>query len=354
MKKIVLALFVLLVAYLLFWPTDLDTQKWDAQPIPTLTGDFELNERLADTEVRFKSDCFRCEDIAIDSFGNIYGGTEDGRVLKFNAEGDLVKTIETNGRPLGMHLDASGKLIVADAAKGLLALDFEDGSTELLSLAYNDTTYLFTDDLDIAADGKIYFSDASWKFPFTRYKEDMIEHGRNGRLLLYDPQTGQTDLLLGQMYFANGVALSEQDSFVLVNETSAHQIRRYWLKGDRAGTHDIFIDNLPFYPDGVSYNEDGIFWVAMVSPRIEILEQLSNQPFLRTIVARLPQKLLPKPKDHSFILGLDQNGKIVYNLQDADGEFAQITSVQQFDETLYLGSLHERGVGIFDLANLKD
>lgn len=38
-------------------------------------------------------------------------------------------------------------------------------------------------------------------------------------------------MLLKDLYFANGVALSKDESFVLVAETFQYRISRYWLKG---------------------------------------------------------------------------------------------------------------------------
>ena len=48
-------------------------------------------------------------------------------------------------------------------------------------------------------------------------------------------------------------------------------------------------------------------------------------------------------RTHSF------NGNIKHNLQDPDGGFHYITSVLQIGDKLYLGSLKEPGIGIFNL-----
>ena len=68
----------------------------------------------------------------------------------------------TEGRPLGMAFDLEGNLIVADAIKGLLLID-AGGTVNTLSIQSDsdNVPFRFVDDLDIASDGKIYFSDAS-------------------------------------------------------------------------------------------------------------------------------------------------------------------------------------------------
>ena len=352
MKNLFKTVLLLIILYLLFFPIDIQPEKWDSQPVPALEGEYASNNILKKIERQFEGVCLQCEDVAIDSNGFIYGGTEHGAIMKLKAGSDPEILAETGGRPLGLHMDMDNNLIVGDAKKGLLSIA-PDGQIEVLVTTHGGKPFLFTDDVDIASDGRIYFSDASHRFNSDKYKLDFIEHGPNGRLLVYDPADGSTELLLDELYFANGVALSEDDSFVLVNETSDHRVMRYWLKGDRATTSEVFLANLPFYPDGISYNEDGIFWIAMISPRNTLLERLSNRPFLRKMIARVPPRLMPKPKNHSFILGVDNNGIIRYDLQDPSGGFAQITSIQQYGDILYIGSLMEPAIGTFDLKELN-
>lgn len=41
---------------------------------------------------------------------------------------------------------------------------------------------------------------------------------------------------------------------------------RYWLKGPKAGTSDVFMDNLPGPPDGISKAADGQnYWITIYS-----------------------------------------------------------------------------------------
>ncbi len=273
-KKIVLLILLLFIGYLLFYPVKLTPEKYTALPIPELVGDFAVNSDLAKMEVILKGECNQCEDIDVDAKGNIYGSAVDGKIMKF-VQGTSEVFADTKGRPLGMHFDDHQNLLVCDAQKGLLSIN-PAGEITVLTTEQNGLPFKFTDDADIAKSGTIYFTDASHKFHNEQYKLDFIEHGANGRLLSYHPESKVTTLLLDNLYFANGVAVSEDDSFVLVNETSQHQIRKYWLDGNKAGSSEILIENLPFYPDGISRGENGIFWVAMQSPRNVFSEKLST------------------------------------------------------------------------------
>jgi sugar lactone lactonase YvrE len=60
-------------------------------------------------------------------------------------------------------------------------------------------------------------------------------HGGHGRLLVYDPATGNTKMLLDGLNFANGVAVSHDQRAVLVDETGSYRVIRFWLAGPQKG-----------------------------------------------------------------------------------------------------------------------
>jgi sugar lactone lactonase YvrE len=238
-------------------------------------------------------------------------------------------------------------LIVADTDRGLLSVP-PRGDIEVLTTEVGGLAFGLTDDVDIAADGTIYFSDATHKYSRSEFMLDMIEHGSNGRLLAYDPSSRETRVLLHGLSFANGVAVSPDQSFVLVCETSKYRIQRYWLEGPKEGETDIFIENLPGFPDGVSSNGKDTFWVALVTPRSSLADALLPFPRLRKALLRLGLVLdndMEMPR-YGFVLGLDVSGRVVENLQDPTGMYYDtITSVQEHDGMLYLGSVAQDAIG---------
>ncbi len=74
------------------------------------------------------------------------------------------------------------------------------------------------------------------------------------------------------------------------------------------------------------------------------------RPWLRHVVARLPDALQPKPKRHGFILGFDADGRVVHNLQDPSGRVAILTGAREHAGRLYLGSLSEPAVAVIELG----
>lgn len=345
---------VLIVAaalvYLLVAPVPISPGAWTPPAAPSLTDIYEQNSRLNGVQRLSLGDGHGPEDVALDSLGRIYAGLDDGRIIQLQAEGTQPRVFaDTKGRPLGLIFNPAGNLIVADAIKGLLSIN-PSGHIETLSTEADGRKYGCLNDLDVASDGTIYFTEASNKFPMSEFTSDLLEHQPNGRLLAFDPRTGQTHTILNELYFANGVAISPDGSFLLVVETGVYRVRRVWLSGPKRGQTDVFIDNLPGFPDGISSNGKGKFWLALVTPRDAIFDKLLPHPFLRKIVFRLPKFLQPAPKRYSFVLGLDSTGHVVDNLQDGPPDcYAQIANAVERNGALYFGSIGESSVGKFRL-----
>ncbi len=341
MKKIIIGLILVASLWFVFAPGPIDPVAWQPPVDKGFIGDYAENKVLLDAEVIPIDGGAGPEDVAVDAQGRIYGGLHDGRIIRFTDDGTNQETFATieGGRPLGLHFDAGGNLIVADAWKGLLSIN-PVGEITVLTTGHGGRSFAFTDDLDIAADGKIYFSDASDTYNQPDYLYDLFEARGHGRLMVYDPATGATDMLLDDLYFANGIALSMNEDFVLVNETGRYRVTRYWLRGDKTGTSDIFIDNLPGFPDGISSNRKGTFWLAMPSPRNPKVDEIHSSPFLKNIVAKLPRSTQPGAIKRGTVIGLNEQGDVIAAYHDPLGEHVyMITSVEQVGDVLYLGSL---------------
>jgi sugar lactone lactonase YvrE len=349
MKRIIfrslIAIIALLLAYLLFWPVPINPAAWTPTVAPELAGIYAQNSELAKIE-RLHIDSFGPEDVAFDGQDRIYCGSSDGTIYRFQADGTRPEVFaRTGGRPLGLIFDHFGNLLVADATRGLLLIA-GNGSISVLTTEADGVPFRCTNDLDVAADGTIFFTDASDKFPLTQLKADVLEHQPNGRFMSYSPRTMETRVLLDDLYFANGVAVSPDQSFVLVNDTGSYRVRRFWLSGPKQGQSDIFIDNLPGFPDGISSNGRDTFWLALVNRRDVVLDALQPHPFLKKVVWRLPNFLQPNIKRYAFALGLDKDGQVVSNLQDSSPEcFSQIANVVEHKGNLYFGSIGENAIG---------
>ncbi|MGQ0697653.1 MAG: SMP-30/gluconolactonase/LRE family protein [Panacagrimonas sp.] len=355
MKRILWTVPAMLVVYLLVWPVPIQPIAWTPPVMPSSTeGPYARNDKLRGVQRIADGGVDGPEAIAFDANGRLFTGLGDGRIVSMGSKGSDCRVIgNTGGRPLGLHVQSDGAVLIADAVKGLLRLGY-DGQVEQLAVHAEGIRIGFADDLDVDADGRVYFSDASWKFGWGEQMNDVFEHGARGRLIRYDATSGDATTFLAELHFANGVALGPEQAFVLINETTEYKITRYWLKGDKAATRETFIDNLPGFPDNVTFNGRDRFWVALYAPRNAMLDALLPLAFVRTVVARLPEFLHPKPRRQGFVIGLDLDGKLVEQYQyDGDDAFGPITSVREHEGMLYLGSLSETAVGRIALDELR-
>jgi sugar lactone lactonase YvrE len=353
LKRIFLSILLIIAAvviYLLMAPVPITPAAWTPPTAPTLTGQYEQNTRLAQIQRISLGDGHKPEDVAFDAEGRLYAGFEDGRVMQLQVDGSQPRVFaNTQGRPLGLVFDASGNLIVTDAIKGLLSVD-KTGTIKVLATEADGAKFGCLNDLDVGADGTVFFTEASNKFPMSKFVSDIIEHQPNGRFLAYDPKTQQIRTVLKGIYFANGVAVSPDQSFALVAETGLYRILKVWISGPKVGQHEVFIDNLPGFPDGISSNDKNKFWLALVTPRDAVFDKILPYPFMRKMVFRLPTFLHPAPKRYSFVLGLDPNGKVIDNLQNGAPDcYAQIANVVEHEGALYFGSIGENTVAKFSL-----
>ena len=343
------------IGYLLAWPVEINPAPWTPPPAPAQTGVFAPNDRLTHLEKLAKGHVGP-ESIAIDENGYLYTGLLDGRILRIAPDGATVETVARAREPLGMEFDAHGSLIVADASLGLISVD-RAGHITPLSRQVVGTPINFADDLAITSDGMIYFTDASTRFTNTQSFSEAFEHRPNGRLLAYDSRTGDTRLLLDGLYFPNGVAVGPNEAYLLFNETSMYRVQRYWLAGDKAGQADIFVDNLPGFPDNVSFNGQDTFWVALAGgPRSRaMLDPLLPRPFLRKVMWRIPGLFAATSTGEGYVLALDLEGNVVYSLQDPTGEtYPDTTSAIEYNEWLYVGSFSADGVGRIRVPRLPN
>ena len=345
--SILIGFVTLFFGYLLLWPVPFDPVAGPERAAnPAGTGLFAKNNALAKAQVIEAGQ--GPEGIAFDAKGRLHTGLHNGDIMRQKPNGGFERVGNTGGRPLGMDFDARGQLIIADALAGLISMA-PDGTMKTLATDFEGKRMLFVDDLAIARDGKIYFSDASQRHAYGSDIIEVFERRPSGRLMVYNPRDKSLTVLLDDLYFANGVALSQGEAFVLVNETFDHRIMRYWLEGPKAGTSDVFFDNLPGYIDNITEGPNGSFWVAVVSARTDDLDALVPAPFLRKVVYRAMQLTGASPaQQHSYAVKLDAKANVLASLEDDSGHIYMMTSVLEHNGSLYLGSLTNHVIGVLE------
>lgn len=365
-KKILALLGLSLIAglaYLLLWPVAIAPVAWDAPTTKGYTGQFTPNMKLANLKMLAIGKHHGPEDVdgrKENGQWMIYTSTQSGDILKINPR-ENTSTIfaNTGGVALGLQFDANGDLIIADAHKGLLKLDGTTGKVTVLTNTTDEgSPIVYADELDIAEDGKIYFSDASTKFGAKAAGStlagsllELMEHGSTGRVLVYDPADNSTKTVADNLSFPNGVAMCPDDACILVAETGTYSVKRIWLTGLKSGMTETIISNLPGFPDNINRGQDGRYWIGLTSPRAPALDKLSGKPFIRKLVQRLPASMRPQAENYGFIFAIDYDGNVLAQYQDPSAGYPLTTGATELgDGWLYISSLSATKLGRKDLT----
>lgn len=289
------------------------------------------------------------EDVCVDKEGILYTATRDGwikRLHRNESKWEDWRFIEDTDTLLGITVTAAGTLIVCDTEKGLLEVG-ENGVTVLASHV-NGTTIRFADDVIEASDGNLYFSVASTKFGLHNWYLDMLEAKPHGQLLKYDPSLNMTSIVIDGLCFANGVALSTDEDFLVVCETWKFRCLKHWLNGEHKGKTEIFIDNLPGGPDNINVAPDGSFWIALLELTSSGFEFVHTSKASKHVLATFPKLLKRITGTHkkAMVVNVATDGKIIRNFGDPKGEVMSfVTSAVEFEDHLYLGSLNSNFIG---------
>lgn len=347
-----------LLAYLTLWPVPIDPVPWHAPADRGLVDPFGPDDRLAAATAIELGNHTGPEDVTAGHDGHLYATTADGAILEIDGSGNVRQFAAVGGRPLGIETAADGSLICANAFIGLQRIA-PDGSVEVLADEVDGEPLVYANDLAIAADGSVYFSESSTRFGAAVYRGtygaarlDLLEHGAHGRILRFDPATGDSRIVLDGLHYANGVAISEDQHFLLIAETGSYRILRLWLEGPDAGSVETVLDNLPGFPDNINNGPNGRFWIGLVAPRSHTLDALSDRPFLRKVVQRLPAFLRPRVAPSSHVIAITGDGEVLMNLQDPDARYSALTGVFETRRALYLTSLEGSELAVLDKQDL--
>ena len=359
--RIPIAALLMALTYLLFWPIDASPVSWQPQPSAGYQGVHLPNEKLAAFKPVPLTWGAGPEHVAVGPDGKVYMGLDNGRVVRMAPDGSGQEVVaDTRGRVLGFDFDAQGRLIAADAYRGLIAID-AGGKVSLLTREVGPGDPIrYADAVATGADGRIYFTEGSqhfapdeWGGPLGASVAEIIEQRGNGRVLVYDPATQRTEVIARGLVFANGIAVTQDGRSLLVVETGRYRVWRIELAARNldvrqggTGQARVLLDNLPAFPDNLTRGSQGRYWLGLPQARSQLADQLAALPFLRTITLRLPQALLPAPAPYGHAIAFTEQGEVVADLQDPSGRWHDITGVTEAAGRLYLHSLVVPALGM--------
>ena len=324
---------------------------------------FALNDKLRAVEIIGLGEIESPEDVALDPDDNLYCGNRHGDIVRFLAPDYKKHEIYAHigGQPLGMAMTRDGTLFVCVGGMGLYKIDRDrtvhkvtDETNRSLVSIIDDSRLRLADDLDIAPDGRIFFSEATVRYEMHEWPTDSLEARGNGRIICYDPATDRTTTVLRNLAFPNGIVMASDGQSLLFAESWACRISRYWFDGPNKGKVERVIDDLPGYPDNLNRASDGNYWLAIMGIRSPVFDLAMKRPaFRRRMSKKLPgDEWLAPNLNTGCIVKMSETGEILDVMWDLGGEnHPMITSMREHRGHLYIGGIHNNRIGRLKLED---
>ncbi|SOE22382.1 gluconolactonase [Spirosomataceae bacterium TFI 002] len=141
---------------------------------------------------------------AVDKAGNVYFTDQpNNRIWKYDINGKLSLFMEDAGRSNGLFFDNEDKLIsCADDKTELWSIDTKTKEVEVLLSKFENKNFNGPNDLWIAKNGYIYFTDPFYARPWWNYKE-MPQAKKN--VYLFKPKTNELTIVASNFVQPNGI-----------------------------------------------------------------------------------------------------------------------------------------------------
>jgi len=327
------------------------------------------------------------ETVVVGNQGEIFVLTEEAKLvqltnLETQADGVTVMATAVEvmnlgmGRPLGGAFTPDGTLYIADTLLGLIRVKNPQDPRAKVELVAsrvkvdgNWSQLLYCDDVTVGPKtGKVYFSDATELAPdrigtrtwdtFYTSKVDFVRGRRTGRVLEYDPATDEVKVLMDDLWFANGIGVDKDESFIVVSESFRGQVLKYTFSDS---SKSVVLGRLTGYPDGNDCNHNtGLCYVPVPSAALRLMNYIFALPtpldrFLRVLLMLIPRSIAPDIVPYGGVYEYfpgdeTKPAETTRILQDPKGiDIHTLTGVTVHDNKLYLGSLRNKFIGVYDL-----
>ncbi len=340
-----LSIFLILIIGLMFF-SPIQPVAWTAPDLAksNLLCSEEHAGAVYEPEVFVKNLPGTADGLTMSTDGRLFAAVKSGHIVEVNPETGQWTTVANvpKARFLGISVskDNMGLYAVDQATSSLYFFDISNrkypAEAKLLTNTYDGKKLLWTNDV-IAVKGGAYFTVTSAKRHYSKFRHELLEHKPNGMVLHYDDATGKTRKIFDRVYTANGINISVDGSSILVAETSAYQIKQVSDKGDYINRP---LTNLPGLPGNLTAaDRKGVYWLAMVAPRVPLLEQLAPYPSIRSLLAWLPEALQPQAKCFPCVIEMDLNSKQpkAHTVRFKGAEpFPTIATAFEYNGVLYL------------------
>jgi len=173
----------------------------------------------------------------------------------------------------GMTLDREGRLVICEqgtttAPARISRLDRTTGELEVIVDAYAGRPFNSPNDVVVADDGSIWFTDPGYGFlqgfrPAPQRPDAVYRH---------DPATGETATVAERFDKPNGLAFSPDERLLYVSDNGApHHLLAFEVEGARLGPSHRVAIGTPGHPDGLKVDAAGRIY-ASATTGVQVFE----------------------------------------------------------------------------------
>jgi hypothetical protein len=239
--------------------------------IPPLDGALSPNDRLDDCEPIGEA-LPGLDDVVVAGDGAVY--VSAGRqILKLAGERLSARTVvaafEDDVGGLAIHPD--GRLLACVAGRGLAAFDPMKPEPQWLESA-DGRGLAGLLSVAVAPDGRIFAVEGSTGRRPDQWRHDLMEKRSNGRLIQCGTALDNARVLLRDLSYPYGIAVSPDGSHLWLTESWAHRLSRFALTGDGIAPREIVAGNLPGYPARIHCDAQGGYFLGLFARRTHLIE----------------------------------------------------------------------------------
>ncbi len=256
----------------------------DRHAIPSLDGPWRPNRDL-ETAPILASGLAEPDDVVLDPAGTLFV-SDSCRVLKLSgpawARRDVVREFDHPVGGMAWHRDGSLAVCVEEEGVIFVGGPFEGARLD----SAGGRRLRCATAVCIGPDGELFVAEGSRDHVAASWAWDLMEKRSSGRVLRFDPRSGEASVLLDDRPYPHGLALTHDGRSLLVTESWGHTVSRYPLQGKSIGPCKPVFRNLPGYPARIVPAADGGYWLSLFAMRTHLVEFLLTEDEYRLAMMR--------------------------------------------------------------------
>lgn len=244
----------------------------------------------------FGEDLDRPEGVVVAADGTVWAADGRGACTAIAPDGSGRRLGDLGGQPNGICLDREGNVIIANIGGGRVQRLFPDGRHEVIAERVGSRPLNTPNFPVVDSRGNVYVTNSSWRAEI----EAIREPAPDGALVRVSPD-GRIELLAEGFYFANGLALAEDESAIFLAQTMSRNVLRLPLRRDgTVGPAEQYGPELgPLgFPDGLALDSRGNLYVTLVG--MHAIGVITPEGELEIILEDPEGKKLPNPTNIAF------------------------------------------------------